>query len=121
MRCNGSGTTLLWIALLASCLVGCSHTNTEHGNTAVSLPVTDVVNQPRWKTPSSAFLGERNRCIDEELARRNLNGFGDDVDTTYTHGAPQGVATTLDRYSYVLKRQPDIATSCTKNPVDLER
>ena len=115
MRCNGSGTTLLWIALLASCLVGCSHANPDRGSVGVTLPSPEV-NHPTWKEPLGAYLGERNRCIDQELSRRNLNGFGDDVDTTYTHGAPQGVATTLDRYSYVFRRQPEIATICTKTP-----
>jgi hypothetical protein len=86
---------------------------------SVSLP-SPGVDQPRWKTPPAAYLAERNRCIDRELARRDLNEFGDAKGTTYAQGMPQGVTTTLDRYNHVLRHRPEIAVTCTRSPADAE-
>lgn len=94
-------------------------TRSDSGGSPVSLP-TAWLDQARWRTPPASYESERNRCIDTELARRNLNDFGDTWGTTYAQGAPNGVTTTSDRYKYVPRRRPDIATRCTRVPDELE-
>jgi len=117
----GRPAALLRRVALICAACACSHAQTpsDSARSAVSLP-SPGVDQARWKSPAGAYLAERNLCIDRELARRNLNEFGEAWGTTYARGAPQGVATTADRYNYVLKRRPDIATTCTKLPDEPE-
>lgn len=110
-----------WLPLLFSLFVAfaCSHAPAERAPAAVNLPSPEP-GQAKWKTPPAAYLAERNLCIDRELARRDLNEFGDARGTTYAHGAPQGVAAAANRYEYVLRRRPDIATTCTRAPAEPE-
>ncbi len=109
------------IPLLVLGISACSHaaSSGEQAPAAVNLPSPEP-GQAKWKAPSAAYLAERNLCIDRELARRDLNEFGDARGTTYTQGAPEGVTTTLDRYNYVLRHQPDIAITCTRAPAEPE-
>jgi hypothetical protein len=111
----------LLVVMAFVCAIACANApaRSDSARSAVSLP-SPWIDQARWRTPGAAYQTERTRCIDRELARRNLNDFGDAWGTTYAHGAPQGVTTTSDRYNYVLKRRPDIATSCTRVPDELE-
>jgi hypothetical protein len=114
---------LFRLIALASALIACSHaqkTASDSARTAVSLP-TPGVDQARWATPLAAYAGERNLCIERELARRDLNEFGDARGTTYTGSGPPGVTTSVGRYNYVLKRRPDIAAACTMVPDEVER
>lgn len=114
---------LLQLIAVVSALSACSHVKKSAGDsapTAVSLPSRGV-DQVRWMTPLAAYVGERNLCIERELARRDLNEFGDPLGTTYTGSGPPGVTTTVGRYSYVLKRRPDIAAACMKVPDEVER
>jgi hypothetical protein len=104
-------------ALLASLLCACAH---EQGAGppapgAVSMPSnTTGPDQPTgWQLPVAAERSERNRCIDRELAVRDLNAFGDPEGTTYPGGAPLGVATGAGRYDYVMRRRPDVAAACS--------
>jgi len=86
----------------------------EPAASAVTLPVSaGGPNEPRWKLPPGAQILERNRCIDRELGRRNLNEFGDPKGTTYREGTPLEVAKKPDRHEYVLRRHPDIAVECS--------
>lgn len=106
-----------------SASTACSHpqrTASDPARTAVSLP-SPGVDQARWTTPFAAYIGERNLCIERELAHRELNEFGDPLGTTYTGSGPPGVTTTVGRFRYVLKRRPDIAAACTKLPGEVER
>jgi hypothetical protein len=115
--------TLLRLIALVSASTACSHpqrTASDSPRTAVSLP-TPGVDQARWMTPLAAYFGERNLCIERELARRDLNEFGDPLGTTYTGSGPPGVTTTVGRYKYVFKRRPDIAAACTKLSGEVER
>jgi hypothetical protein len=102
-------------SLLVALAGGCAHEQLgpEPAASAVTLPVSaGGPNEPRWKLPPGSQILERNRCIDRELARRNLNEFGDPKGTTYREGAPLEVAKKPDRYEYVLRRRPDIAGEC---------
>ena len=115
--------TLLRLIALVSASTACSHTQrtaSDSARTAVSLP-SPGVDQVRWMTPLAAYVGERSLCIERELARRDLNEFGDPLGTTYTGSSPPGVPTAVGRYKYVLKRRPDIAAACTKMPDEVER
>ena len=115
--------TLLRIIALVSASTACSHpqrTASDSARFAVSVP-TPGIDQARWMTPLAAYVGERNLCIERELARRDLNELGDPLGTTYTGSGPPGVTTSVGRFKYVLKRRPDIAAACTKMPNEVER
>jgi hypothetical protein len=89
---------------------------------AVTMPAPSVA--PRssaGRLPLGTRLGERNRCIDRELARRHLNEFGDPEGVGYADGRPLGVTETTDRYEYVMRKRRDIATACTRAPDEPER
>ncbi len=117
---DGLRPSLLWPAFLLVA-ISCSHpaSGEKPAPSSVNLPSPEP-GQARWKTPPAAYLAERNLCIDRELARRDLNEFGDPKGTTYPHGTPQGVASTVDRYRYILGHRPDIATTCTRAPNEPE-
>ncbi len=115
--------TLLQLIAVVCALTACSHawrSASDSAPTTVSLP-SPGVDRARWMTPLAAYVGERNLCIERELARRDLNEFGDPLGTTYTGSGPPGVTTTMARYRYVLKRRRDIAAACTKMPGEVER
>jgi len=111
-------------ALLLALMTSCAHEQVgpEPAPSAVSLPSSAAgPTEPRWKMPPGAQALERNRCIDRELARLDLNEFGDPKGTTYREGTPLGVTTGLDRHAYVLRHRPDIAVNCTRAPSEQER
>ena len=115
--------TLLPLIALAGVSIACSHPRkaaSDLSPSAISLP-SPGIDQVRWMTPVAAYVGERNLCIERELARRDLNEFGDPLGTTYVGSGPPGVTTTVGRYNYVLRRRPDIAVACTKLPNEVER
>jgi hypothetical protein len=118
----GSLPKLFGAAWLIAGTAACSHATpgSDPARASVSLP-SPGPGQPSWKSPPAAYLTERNLCIDRELARRNLNEFGDPRGTTYAKDQPQGISTTLDRYNYVLRHRPDIAVNCTRSPDEQER
>ncbi len=101
-------------------LTACAHEQpgTPPAPTAVSLP--SAVQPSGFKVPPSAYLAERNRCIDRELARRNLNEFGDPKSMTYAEGAPLSVIKGTDRYDYVLQHRRYIGVACTRAPGEPE-
>ena len=77
---------------------------------------------PAWQSPPGAYLAERNRCIDRELARRNLNQLGDPEGTSYPADSPLlRLTDTAERYEYVMQRRRDIATACTRAPGEPEQ
>ncbi len=76
---------------------------------------------PSWEIPASAYVGERNRCVDRELAVRKLNPYGDPEGTTYPGGSPLSLAKGADRYDYVMQHRRDIAIRCAKAPGEPER
>jgi hypothetical protein len=80
-------------------------------------------NQPSFAVPIGAEMAERNRCIDRQLAIRNLNDYGDPEGTTYPSGSPLlGVSGAAgDRYQYVLRRHPEIGVSCSRALGEPER
>jgi hypothetical protein len=71
---------------------------------------------PGFEVPIAAYVSERNRCIDRELAQRELNDFGDPVGTSYPDGMPLEVTKGVDRYDYVMRRNRGIATACSRAP-----
>jgi hypothetical protein len=96
------------------------------GPSSVALPRPSSLaadNQPGFAIPIGAQLSERNRCIDRELAQRQLNDFGDPEGTTYQGGSPLlGVTGRAgDRYEYVLSHHPEIGVSCTQALGEPER
>lgn len=101
--------------VLALLFLGCAHREpprSEAAQGAVELPSS--TSETGWRLPPGAYLGERNRCIDRELASRELNEYGDPPGTTYPEGRPLGVTQTTDRFEYVLQRHPGIRTTCTR-------
>lgn len=110
------------MAVLAPLLVACAHEprGGEAAQGALILPSSATPMEP-WRASSTAYLSERNRCIDDELARQDLNEFGDPKGTTYQEGAPLGVSTAAGRYEYVLRRRPDIGAACSRAPGEPER
>lgn len=102
------------------CVVGCAGTRPaqERGPTDVGLPApgfTPVFFQDS-RIPPSARASERDRCIDAEIERRDLNEFGDPKGTVYREGTPVGVKSAADRYEYALRHNPDIGTRCMRAP-----
>lgn len=110
-------------ALLSLLLLGCAHEQAggEAAQGSVLLPSSAAGPMEPWQTPPGAYLSERNRCVDRELARLDLNDFGDPRGTTYPGGSPLGVATAAGRYDYVLRRRPDIGVACNKAWREQER
>ncbi len=99
--------------------VGCSNVQrpTEAPQGTVSVP--NPSGQPadsQWRAPAVAVVSERNRCVDTELSRRELNEFGEPKGTVYPEGRPLGVTGTTDRIEYVLQRNPGIRTMCSRAP-----
>jgi hypothetical protein len=111
------GSVILPMIALAL-LTACAHEQRgpEPAPIAVSLPSPAMgpMEAPGWKTPLGAYGPERNRCIDRELARRDLNEFGDPKGTMYPEGAPLGVTKGTDRYEFVVRHRPDIGVTCTR-------
>jgi hypothetical protein len=111
-------------AVLAALLFACARPpGPEAAPTSVSLPRQTKLagGSTGWQTPPAAYLAERNRCIDRELATRNLNAYGDPEGTSYPGGSPElSVAKGMDRYDYVLKHRRDIAVRCTRPPIEPE-
>ncbi len=103
-------------ALVVMVLTACSHgpQRSEPSPVAVSLQ-SHVPGESASYLPAGAYTSEMERCIDRELAERKLNDFGDPLGTTYPPGAPVlAITTRTDRYRHVMKRRPDIATTCTR-------
>jgi hypothetical protein len=90
---------------------------------AVSLPrqSTGPDQQPGWELPLAAYRSERDRCIDRELAARQLNAFGDPQGTTYSEGSPLEVAKGANRYDYVMRHRRDIGAACSRAPGESPR
>lgn len=110
----------LGFALVPLLALACGHTEprSEASQGAVSLPSSPKdpwdPSGTGWKLSPGAVLGERNRCVDRELARLELNEFGDPLGTKYAEGnRPLGVTAGTDRYDYVLRNHPAIRTSCS--------
>lgn len=111
--------TMAAVTVLA---IACGHGSREvpaSSPTGISLPSPGT--PPGFRVPPSARLSERDLCVDRQLNSRQLNAFGDPEGTTYPEGQPLGVRKAADRYEYVLKRHPDIASSCTRAPNEPER
>ena len=54
-------------------------------------------------------------CVDQALAARGLNQFGDPPDTMYAGGTPlfdERTGKATDRIEYVLSHQPAVAAAC---------
>ena len=112
------------VLLAAALVVGCAHRpeNDQPAQGAVSLPLRTggPYQKEEWQLNPGGVIGERNRCIDRELAARNLNEFGDAQGTTYPGGSPLLGLTgrAADRYEYVMRHQPEIGTTCNNAPVE---
>ena len=115
---------LVWTILAAGCARG------QHpppaSPSSVALPRTSSLTsdtQPGFAVPIGAELSERHRCIDLQLAERNLNDYGDPEGTTYPGGSPLlGVTGRAgDRYEYVLSHHPEIGVTCTRALGEPER
>ena len=114
---------------LAALVLGCAGPSGAGGPpapSAVALPASPSVspdNQPGWRVPPGAYEGERDRCIDAQLAERRLNEWGDPQGTLYPEGqTPLGVsASTRERYRHILLRHPEIGAACTRAPNEPER
>lgn len=60
---------------------------------------------------AQALSDDERREIDEILAARGLNQYGDPVDTMYAGGTPlfdERTGESIDRHEYVLRQHPDI-------------
>lgn len=58
-----------------------------------------------------ALSGEERRTIDDILAARGLNAYGDPEDTVYAGGTPlfdERTGERIDRHEYVLRQHPDV-------------
>jgi hypothetical protein len=103
---------LLVVILAAACACASSR---DASPSTVSLPRPALNQPPGFRSPPGAYLAERNRCIDRELAARKLNPLGDPEGTTYPPDSPLlRLTETADRYEYVMERRRDIATACTR-------
>ncbi len=114
-----------WAVALAVLLLACAHPRgSEASQGSVSLPAEAKVpdQSAGWRSSPSAYVSERNRCVDRELAVRKLNPFGDPEGTIYPGGSPTlSLKEGVDRYDYVLRHRRDIAVRCTKVPGEPER
>lgn len=115
---------VLAVALLAG---ACAHRSEEHrpaqGAVMLPRPSAGPYDVQQWQLAPGAVEGERNRCVDRELAARNLNEFGDAPGTTYPGGSPLLGLTgrAADRYQYVMRHVPDIGTACSRAPAEPQR
>lgn len=53
---------------------------------------------------------QQKKWIDETIAKRGLNQYGDPKGTVYTGGTPlfnEMTGRTTDRYDYIIKNHPD--------------
>jgi hypothetical protein len=113
-----SGTLAL---LLLAAAVACAGARRggDPSPSAVALPreaSRSPDGSPSWDVPLAGRASERNRCIDRELAARDLNEFGDARGTTYPEGEPLEVAKGADRHEYVMRRHRGIAAQCSRAP-----
>lgn len=112
--------------LAAAALAGaaCSHTDADRpARNSVALPRSAGMglDEPGgWQASPGGYVGERNRCVDRELDRLQLNEFGDPPGTTYEGGSPLlGVRGRVpDRYEYVMRHRPDIGSACSRAPLE---
>lgn len=110
--------TLTLVLLFAACAGG-ARRGGDPAPSAVPLPrgaSRSPDGTPGWEVPLSARGAERNRCVDRELAARDLNEFGDVRGTTYPEGEPLEVAKGVDRHEYVMRRHRGIAAQCSRAP-----
>lgn len=113
-------TTTTRAALLLVAALGCAgdrkRTDTAPG--AVSLPreFRGGDEPTGFEVPPGAYVSERDRCIDRELARRQLNAYGDPQGTTYPEGAPLELRSGADRYDYVVRKHRGIGAACSRAP-----
>jgi hypothetical protein len=108
-------------ALAATLLLACASSAPTRppAPSAVSLPREARAGEPTgFELPPSAALGERNRCIDRQLAVMDLNEYGDPQGTTYADGSPLEVSRGGDRYDYVLRHRRDVAVRCSRAPFE---
>jgi hypothetical protein len=85
---------MAWRAILAASVVGC----TAPGQKAAPPPQS---------------------CLDQKLAAKGLNQFGDPEGTMYPGGTPlfdEKTGKRTDRAAYVFARHPDIARACDAGP-----
>lgn len=115
------------VLVVAALVVACAHRSEsdQPAQGAVTLPrrTGGPYQTEEWQLSSGGIFGERNRCVDRELAARNLNEFGDPQGTTYDGGSPLLGLTgrAADRYEYVMRHQPDIGTACSRVPLEEAR
>jgi len=117
---------LVWTILATGCARSGGPRTERAGPSTVAVPRTSSLapdNQPGFAIPIGAQLSERNRCIDRELAERQLNDFGYPAGTTYQGGTPLLGLTGRagDRYEYVLRQHPEIGVNCTQALGEPER
>jgi hypothetical protein len=66
----------------------------------------------QWADQLVAKLTEAGKAkIDEWLAKKGLNEYGDSAGTNYTGGTPlfnEATGQSIDRYVYLLKKFPDL-------------
>jgi hypothetical protein len=66
--------------------------------------------------PPAAPAAAAASCLDQQLAARGLNEFGDPPGTMYAGGTPlfdEASGKRVDRKEYVLRKHPDLARACS--------
>jgi hypothetical protein len=115
---------VLALALLAgACVHGSAESRPAQGAVMLPRPSAGPYDAEPWQLSPGAAEGERNRCVDRELAARDLNEFGDRPGTTYPGGSPLLGLTgsAADRYPYVMRHVPEIGTRCSRAPGEPQR
>ena len=129
-QASGRRAALTAVALALAALTACaSAPRSDAPPTSVTLPRPSTGSSPDQPPvgallPGGAVRGERDRCMDRELARRGLNEFGDPTGTTYPEGSPLYDVITkssTDRFRFVTRRHPDIGAACSSAPLQPER
>jgi hypothetical protein len=65
--------------------------------------------------PQPVAAPSQEQCVEQYLAERHLNPFGDPVDTVYAGGTPlfdERTGERTDRLDYLARRHPDLVDRC---------
>jgi hypothetical protein len=70
---------------------------------------------PPSSPPPAKPDGQAVSCVEQWLAQRDLNQYGDPVGTMYAGGTPlfdERTGTTTDRMQYLLRKRPELQQAC---------
>ncbi|MFL5310609.1 MAG: hypothetical protein ACJ79H_09180 [Myxococcales bacterium] len=83
--------------------------------TAVLLLAACRASPPSSPPPAAAPDGQAVSCVEQWLAQRDLNQYGDPLGTMYAGGTPlfdERTGQTTDRMRYLVRKHPELQQAC---------